>query len=236
MRAKELTEIQRLSDIDFGGQDFVFGGLPYGSKKLPGGSGYTYLKEFDEISIFDGVKRIGRMYVPIVKWFPLQPARKVETIAVRKNYQGQGIAKALYGLALLPKPDGMGSVLIAGSSQTPGGRKNWVSLNSIPGVEVSGIIAIDPTLLSTKRYPFDTDKQYTKRKKAAEIFIDRLMSSGVLYLGDQDMYDGWHIFQFPVESNQSNTELVSMVNDAALQVYGRSLGIYWTSLMARYVG
>lgn len=77
---------------------------------------------------------IGKLEISSVRWFPLPNAVAVEVITVDEDYRGQGIAKALYGIVLTI----MKLPLVAGDSQTPGGRINWVSLASIPGVEVKG--------------------------------------------------------------------------------------------------
>jgi GNAT superfamily N-acetyltransferase len=75
---------------------------------------------------------IGKLSVEQEKDFPLRRAVQVSTITVDEDYRGVGIAKALYGIVLtiLKRP------LLAGTSQTPGGRRNWVSLASIPGVQM----------------------------------------------------------------------------------------------------
>jgi hypothetical protein len=67
-------------------------------------------------------------------------------IAVDPQYRAQGIAKAMYGLVLTK----MKRTLVAGDSQSPGGRKNWLSLAQIPGVSVKGYVAIDNRLLDSR--------------------------------------------------------------------------------------
>jgi hypothetical protein len=69
-----------------------------------------------------------------VKDFPLQPAYTVEFITVTEDYRGMGIGNLLYKIALRDQ----GIQLIAGESQTVGGRRNWISLSKTPGVIISG--------------------------------------------------------------------------------------------------
>jgi hypothetical protein len=91
----------------------------------------------------------------------------VETITVDEDYRGQGLAKALYGIVLtiMKRP------LTAGSAQTPGGRRNWLSLANTPGVEVKGIIQVDH------------DNPFTN----TDDFTDQLMQLGGQFIG-QDKY------------------------------------------------
>lgn len=62
----------------------------------------------------------------------------VDTIVADPNYRGMGLSKALYGIVLTV----MKATIVAGESQTPGGRLNWVSLERIPGVTVKGLIRV----------------------------------------------------------------------------------------------
>jgi GNAT superfamily N-acetyltransferase len=58
----------------------------------------------------------------------------VETVATDPDYRGQGLGKALYGIAL----NILKLTLEAGDTQTKHGQAMWLMLNSIPGVEVLG--------------------------------------------------------------------------------------------------
>jgi hypothetical protein len=135
-----------------------------------------------------------------------------------------GIAKALYGIVLtiLKRP------LLAGTSQTPGGRRNWVSLASIPGVEMKGWIAIDETQLdpTVSRYSGTTPAQANKN-------IDTLMGElGGQHIG-QNSY-GTDYFAFDVRPNTTGTELEAAVKTKMSRVYGSNYdsnaGLYavWT--------
>ena len=182
MRAKEITEIERLKAYDFeGGSDSLAGYQPAKLQPLPGGSGFQYSVEektgwetYTVITLWDSkytwpaapkpvrradeksweyddrlyrweinqrrageMRAIGQLTLSKAK-LPLEGALKVETITVDENYRGRGLAKALYGivLSIMRRP------LVSGESQTPGGRKNWVSLSQISGVEMHGYVAI----------------------------------------------------------------------------------------------
>jgi GNAT superfamily N-acetyltransferase len=61
-------------------------------------------------------------------------------VAVDPDYRGQGLGKALYGIALSI----LKLTVEAGELQTRHGQQMWLMLNSIPGVEVKGY-AMAPT-------------------------------------------------------------------------------------------
>jgi len=77
---------------------------------------------------------IGDLALAPVKDFPMQPAYTVEFITVTEEYRSMGIGNLLYKIALRDQ----GIQLIAGESQTVGGRRNWISLSKTPGVTISG--------------------------------------------------------------------------------------------------
>ena len=85
-----------------------------------------------EIMIFDGNALVAEMDLgatldPLKTW-------QVETIATDPDYRGQGLGKALYGIALTI----LKLTVEAGATQTKHGQRMWLMLNSIPGVEVMG--------------------------------------------------------------------------------------------------
>lgn len=179
-------------------------------------------------------KLIGQLTVDAVdRSFPLPGAVKVGTITVDEDYRGAGIAKALYGIVLtiMKRP------LVAGSSQTPGGRRNWLSLSQIPGVQMKGYVRVDDSDLETR----DTADGFSSRdkkwiagqNKAAENRIDIIMGKlGGQHIG-QNKYGG-HYFAFDVKPNTSKQELEAYVNTNLSRVYtggyGSSGGLYavWT--------
>jgi GNAT superfamily N-acetyltransferase len=142
---KELDEIARIPQGDFGDKDTLIPpkSKPRNLKPLPGGSRFTYAvnqKPGDEleIMIFDGEQLVAEMDLfntqdPLKTW-------KVDTVATDPDYRGQGLGKALYGIALSI----LKLTVEAGEIQTKHGQQMWLMLNSIPGVEVLGY-AMAPT-------------------------------------------------------------------------------------------
>jgi GNAT superfamily N-acetyltransferase len=167
---------------------------------------------------------IGKLSVETDSSFPLRRAVQVSTITVDEDYRGVGIAKALYGIVLtiLKRP------LMAGTSQTPGGRRNWVSLAGIPGVEMKGWVAIDETQLdpTVSRYSGTTPAQANKN-------IDTIMGElGGQHIGKNSY--GTDYFAFDVRPNTTGTELEAAVKTKLSRVYGSNYdsnaGLYavWT--------
>jgi hypothetical protein len=172
---------------------------------------------------------IGRLSVSIVNGFPLKGAVQVDTITVDEDYRGGGIAKALYGIVLtiMKRP------LLAGSSQTPGGRRNWLSLASIPGVEMKGYFSIDEEgldpVVAKGPYSMTTPAQANKN-------IDIIMGQ----LGGQHMgkglngrHQGDEYFAFDVQPDTTKQELKAYVDTKLSKVYGgynSNTGLYaiWT--------
>lgn len=182
-------------------------------------------------------KLIGELTVASVdRSFPLQGAVKVGTITVDEDYRGVGIAKSMYGvvLTIMKRP------LLAGSSQTPGGRRNWLSLNQIPGVQMKGYVRVDDSDLKT-RDPSKENNQYDRRyvasqNKAVENKIDTIMGKlGGEHIGAlAGHYDSVHYFAFDVKPNTSKQELEAYVNTNLSKVYsggyssGSGLYAVWT--------
>jgi len=168
---------------------------------------------------------VGKLSVSDVRDFPLKNALQVDTITVDEDYRGGGIAKALYGiiLTLLKRP------LLAGSMQTPGGRRNWVSLAAIPGVEMKGYFAIDDEDIdpAAKRSRFSNTTAADANKN-----IDVIMGK----LGGQHMgkgRSGLDYFSFDVQPNMTGKELEGAVKTKLSKLYdsGESdAGLYaiWT--------
>lgn len=124
-----------------------------------------------------------------------RPVRQVGTITVHEKYRGIGLAKALYGIALSI----MKVILVAGDSQTPGGRRNWVSLSSIPGVEVKGYVRIDKDFVTPKHWDYKPKSN------------DHLMNLGGQYLGT---YQGDEYWAFDVVPGAKGAELAPAVKNA----------------------
>ena len=134
----QLDEIARIPQGDFGDSEtLVAPGHPVEKKKLPGGSDYTYAvdkKPSDdiEIMIFDGDELIAELDLSYTQDF--LKTWRVETIAVDPEHRGQGLGRALYGIALSI----LKLTVEAGQTQTRHGQRMWLMLNSIPGVEIKG--------------------------------------------------------------------------------------------------
>ena len=168
---------------------------------------------------------IGKLSVSDARYFPLKGAVQVDTITVDEDYRGVGLAKALYGIVLtiMKRP------LLAGSSQTPGGRRNWLSLASIPGVEMKGYFSMDDDDLNPNaersRFSDTTPAQVNKN-------IDIIMGQ----LGGQYMGKGRHddeYFAFDVKPDTTKQELKAYVDTKLSKVYGgynSDTGLYavWT--------
>lgn len=157
--------------------------------------------------------------------FPLKGALQVDTVTVHEDYRGMGIAKALYGIVLtiMKRP------LLSGESQTPSGRRMWVSLSQIPGVEMKGYVALDDEAFENV---YASDSWAQRANKEVEQTIDTLMGQlGGEYIGKAD--HDVHVFAFDVQPNTTSTEIESYVKSNMSKVYGTSdfdTGLYaiWT--------
>ena len=166
-------------------------------------------------------QQIGKLSVADARDFPLKGAVQVETITVDEDYRGVGLAKALYGIVLtiMKRP------LLAGSSQTPGGRRNWVSLASIPGVEMKGYFSMDEDALSPSASKYSTGTP-ARASKNIDIIMGQL---GGQYIGKGRYGDEY--FAFDVRPNTTGTELEGYVKSKMSQLYGNyNAGLYavWT--------
>jgi len=173
---------------------------------------------------------IGKLSISNINSFPLRGAVQVDTITVDEDYRGMGLAKALYGIVLtiMKRP------LLAGSSQTPGGRKNWVSLASIPGVQMKGYVSIDEDDLRTRNVSRNNpDRDFlNSQNKQVDKIIDTMMGQlGGQYIGKGRYGDDY--FAFDVKPNTTGTELEAHVKTKLSAIYGNydsEAGLYavWT--------
>jgi GNAT superfamily N-acetyltransferase len=196
-------------------------------KPLPGSNKFAYAIEtagyFTRILIVDINKNptdaiayleVTKDDLPI-KGNPLS----VDTITVDEDYRGQGLAKALYSIVLkiMKRP------LIAGSSQTPGGRRNWLSLTQIPGVEVKGVVQLSDNQLDTT-----IAMSNPKHAKNVEKNIDQVMELGGQYLG-KDKYASYWMFDVVPGKGQ----LEPYVKNSLSKIYGYDAP---TTLLATWSG
>ena len=136
-----VNEISRLPKKDAGdfGDKGTIVAPKHAVKKnpLPGGSKFTYAVDQTgqgdiEIMIFDGETIAAEL--DLFETQDVTDAWRVETVVVDPDYRGQGLGKALYGIALSI----LRLTVEAGDAQTRHGQQMWLMLNSIPGVEVVG--------------------------------------------------------------------------------------------------
>jgi len=153
--------------------------------------------------------------------FPIKGALQVSSITVDEDYRGRGLAKALYGIVLSI----MKRVLVAGESQTPGGRANWLSLASIPGTEVKGFVALDNDNMDTH----NLDPKYDQYEiETAKKHIDTIMKLGGQFMGQTR--GGIEYWAFDVVPGRG--ELKAAVKTNLSQLYDS----YNTGLFARWAG
>jgi len=241
MRAQQfIPEIDRIAASDYRGGKNYLGTGGSGVKrfrKLPGGSGFLYtIQEAGHepwIKLWDprGAEArpgqpqiIGRLTLEQLYGFPLAKALQVGTITVSEDYRGQGLAKALYGivLSIMKRP------LVAGDSQTPGGRRNWVSLSQIPGVEMKGYVGIGDDDLDYRAAGWGGSRGDVEKN------IDTIMGKlGGQYMGASPR-GGNHYFSFDVRPTTTGRELEAYVKTNLSKVYGSNYstvtGLYavWT--------
>lgn len=167
---------------------------------------------------------IGKLALYSERGVPIPGAVRVATITVDEDYRGRGIAKALYGIVLTI----MRRTLVAGDNQTPGGRRNWVSLASIPGVDVRGWVS-----LSEEDFRSDSEIHDRRLVKQVEQNIDTVMGKlGGQYIG---RYGGEEYFAFDVQPNSSGRELEARVKTNLSRVYNEDYSIR-TGLYAQWTG
>ena len=227
MRAHELNEIDRMPDNDYTGElSLGRGKRPERLYPLPGGKGFQfgYERVDGELKLQVYNEQMKNIAVLVLE-ASMNPIFKntwtVDYVTTDQNYRGQGISKALYYVVLKV----MKITLEAGYRQTTGGRRNWVSLVNMPGVEVKGMIVLDDMLL-----PPDTkDKAQRLRgyeQDIAQENMDLIMSMGAEYLGERR---GEHFFSFDVVP--STGELAPYVKNKLSTIYDGNASLY-----ARWVG
>jgi len=101
--------------------------------------------------------------------------------------------------------------LVSGDSQTPGGRRNWLSLATIPGVEVRGLVRIPNQVFDLERSATVTPQW----RKYADRTIDQVMELGGQFYSKDNHSSYW---LFDVVSGK--TSLKPAVQNALSQLYG----------------
>lgn len=159
---------------------------------------------------------------------PIPNAVQVGSITVDEDYRGQGLAKALYGIVLSI----MGKTLVAGGEQTPGGRRNWLSLVSIPGVEVKGFIQFDSEEITFRRSDWPTGGDWDQRAKESEREVDKLHNT-LMKLGGQFVAKDRYSEYWAFDVVPGRAELQPAVKTSLSQIYDSgdaAVGLYarWT--------
>jgi GNAT superfamily N-acetyltransferase len=244
----EITEIENLQSYQYtGGKDVLKHPMYTDPRKvsqknikpLPGGSGLNYAiidnGRFLEIRILDqsGQEVVGQLKLMRVG-FPIDNAYQVSTITVDEDYRGQGIAKALYGVALSI----LKITLLAGSQQTPGGKRNWMGLAQIPGVEVRGYVELENSDLKYKKLHKQKNAKdlanAERRNAIVDKNIDIVMGRlGGDYLGEDE--DGNMIFAFDVVPGTGSLT-PAVKTELNKLYYGEYDMLYVTGLYARWAG
>jgi predicted GNAT family acetyltransferase/phage gp37-like protein len=184
-----LTEIENMPANQFvGGKDMLDTRKRPAKRNLqplPGSTDLLYAVDQDrhgervvivDPGVFTGTKPqvVAALYLAPVNYLP--NTVQVTSITVDEDYRGRGLAKALYGIVLTK----MRKNLLSGDAQTPGGKRNWMSLASIPGVEVKGMVRIDNDI-------FNTHKTHTPSLPVQK-YYDQTMDQ-IMELGGQFFYD-----------------------------------------------
>jgi hypothetical protein len=229
MRLFEITKMKSFSmDIgQFGDYTNISKNAKIG--KLSANSNLLYAIEYDsgeiEISIFENQGPIlGVIKLEPEDDFPLKNTHTVDFIGVDPQYRGSGIAKSLYGVYFTK----IRFPLVSGMVQTPGGRRNWVSLANIPGVKLKGWISISDSLFDNKSPSMFTWKGMNKN--SIDKILDRLMASGAEYIGKKG---DDHFFSF---ETVPGTAEMQPITKKALDAYGKYGIGYRTGLYAIWTG
>jgi GNAT superfamily N-acetyltransferase len=216
---ESLTEIEHMKQSHFTGGKDMLGMFQTPAKKhlkpLPGGTDLQYAIESNRygtiVQIVDpGVPGITRPEVVAVLNLDssnLPNTVQVGSITVDEDYRGRGLARALYGIVLTI----MQKNLVSGSSQTPGGRRNWMSLASIPGVEVQGLVRIPNQIFDLER----TATVSPQWRKYADRTMDQIMELGGQFYSKDNNSTYWLFDIVPGKGS-----LQPAVKNALSRLYG----------------
>jgi predicted RNA binding protein YcfA (HicA-like mRNA interferase family)/predicted GNAT family acetyltransferase len=123
---------------------------------------------------------VAALYLAPVDYLP--NTVQVASITVNEDYRGRGLAKALYGIVFTK----MRKNLLSGDEQTPGGKRNWMSLVNMPGVQVKGLVRIDNDIfdLNKNRVPSNYQKYIDQT-------IDQIMELGGQFFHKDEDFSYW---------------------------------------------
>jgi GNAT superfamily N-acetyltransferase len=189
-------EIARIPQGDFGDADTLTAPkYDIEKKELPGGAGFTYAVGNTgtgdiEIMIFDGDTLAAEL--DLFETQDVTNAWRVSTVAVNPEYRNRGLGKALYGIALSI----LKLTIEAGDTQTRHGQRMWLTLNSIPGVEVVGynMVPTDQYKPHKRDTVIDQNEQWTRYTFPVESGVHSMRSrrpgTGI-YTGQVSMLARW---------------------------------------------
>jgi hypothetical protein len=218
---ESLTEIAAMPAHQFAGGKDMLGMFQTPAKKhlkpLPGGTDLQYAIVKGThfygtiVQIVDpgmpGITRPQVVAVLNLDSSSLPNTMQVGSITVDEDYRGRGLAKSLYGIVLTI----MRKNLVSGSSQTPGGRRNWMSLASIPGVEVQGLVRIPNQIFDLER----TATVSPQWRKYADRTMDQIMELGGQFYSKDNNSTYWLFDVVPGKGS-----LQPAVKNALSRLYG----------------
>ena len=187
------------------------------AKPLPGVQGINYVVSPHETRFIaidparkpsrysDMYENVGELYLKSPPGLWIEPAYRVDTITVDEDYRNRGIASGLYMAALrdLQVP------ILAGDSQSSGGRRNWARLYNTPGVTVLGYGKLEDDVFE------DLDDS------ALDKLITAIMESGGNFIGEVTQWSTlYHVFTFDVRVDPKKT-LQNAVHRSKIETYGR---------------
>jgi hypothetical protein len=183
-----------------GGSDLVWGVVKLGTRLE------IYIKDIDGANDeILGELKLSKFDAP--KKGDLANAYQVDTVTVIEDARNRGVGRSLYGVALTI----LKLTVVAGTGQTPAGRKAWLGLASTPGAEVKGLVMIQ----DSKEMP-DADK---------------IMQLGGQFLGTHTGQLGKeHFFAFDVVEGKN--QLAPAIKNELSDIYKK----FWTTMYARWRG
>lgn len=194
--------------------------------KLHNGFSYNIMQGFRNISIYysdmpDEYQEVAYLVTEPAGYL-IPKARRVGVIAVHPQFRRQGLATALYEIYFKK----IGRYLLAGDKQSPGGRRNWVSLANNPNIEITGLLGID-----SDQFNVDPSSYYGVSTREHNALWDKLMDLGAEYLKETDTFR-W--FLVPVKNMGQQLDVLKHFH---LYRSGASLsdGVY-VDLLAQWRG
>ena len=192
--AEGLTEIENLPARNFDGKRMLRLRIPAKRNLQPLLGGTDLLYAVDQapggdprvVIVEPGVRTITKPQIVAV--LQLEPVNylpntvQVGFITVDEDYRGRGLAKALYGIVFTK----MRKNLLSGDTQTPGGKRNWMSLVNMPGVQVKGLVQI-----SNDIFDFNKNQVSSNYQKYIDQTIDQIMELGGQFFHKNKDFSFW---------------------------------------------